>query len=52
MARARKSRRAGAAVAVTQSIRVDGGQSTDIGADRRVPSARTGKCRSAALTAS
>ena len=36
MAKARKSRRAGAAVAVTQSIRVDGGQSTDIGADRRV----------------
>ena len=36
MAKARKSRRAAAAVAVAQSIRVDGGQSTDIGADQRV----------------
>ena len=36
MAKAGKSRRAAAAVAVTQSIRVDGGQSTDIGADQRV----------------
>jgi len=36
MAKAGKWRRAGAAAAVTQSIRVDGGQSTDIGADQRV----------------
>ena len=36
MAKAGKSRRAAAALAVTQSIRVDGGQSTEIGTDQQV----------------
>jgi type VI secretion system secreted protein VgrG len=36
MAKAGKSRRAAVAVAMAQSIRVDGGQSTEIGTDQRV----------------
>ncbi len=36
MAKAGKSTRAAAAVAATQSVTIDGGQSTDIAADRRL----------------
>jgi hypothetical protein len=36
MAKARKSTRAAAAVAATQSIRIDGGRSTNIGVDQRL----------------
>ena len=36
MAKARKSTRAATTVAATQSIRIDGGQSTDIAADQRL----------------